>query len=119
MCNPGFACRRRVLFIVKDLPAINAGISEALRTWPPCSPSEPSIESEDLVSSLWSHSPRAAIYPASLSNQESLSRMSGATERTVIFAASIPKRRGTVSVQKMRLTPRDHNFVQDDSVKSP
>src|ERR1039457_3190410 len=119
MYNPVFACRPQLLFIVNGHPVINASVSEVLRTWPPPASSEPSIESKDLVSNIWGHLPRAVIRLASLSNQESLSRMSVTTERTVIFAASIPERRGTVSVQKMRLTPRDHNFVQDDSVKSP
>ena len=91
---------------MKDLHVINASVSEVLRTWPPLSPIEPSIESNDLVWGMWSHSPHAVIRLTSLSNHESLSPIRGATERTVIFAASIPKRRGTVSVQKMRSTPQ-------------
>ncbi len=117
--NPGFTRRWRILFSVKALPVINASASEVLRTCPPPSLIAPSIESEDLVWSMSGHSPRTVIRLTSLSNHESLSLISGTTERTAIFAASIPKRRGTVSVKKMRFTPSDHNFVHEDSVNRP
>ena len=51
--------------------------------------------------------------------EDSLSRSNGTTERTVMFVISMPARRGTVSVQKMCLTPWDHNFVQPVPVKRP
>ena len=58
---PASARRWRILFSVKALPVINASASEVLRTCPPPSPIEPSIESEDLVWSMSSHSPRQSF----------------------------------------------------------